>query len=50
VSVFQSFGLEVALSFLLMFTILQLSTGAKQKGIMAGLAIGAVVGCRFSRD
>lgn len=40
----QSFGLEVVLTTLLMFTILSVATGAKEKGITAGLAIGAVVG------
>lgn len=40
----QSFVLEVILSALLMFVILSVSTGAKEKGIMAGAAIGAVVG------
>jgi len=39
----QSFALEVVLTLFLMFTILQVSTGAKEKGITAGLAIGAVV-------
>jgi aquaporin NIP len=29
---------------MLMFTILSVSTGAKEKGITAGLAVGAVVG------
>ena len=32
------------LTFLLMFVILNVSTGAKEKGIMAGAAIGATVG------
>ena len=40
----QSFILEVILTFLLMFVILNVSTGAKEKGIMAGSAIGATVG------
>ncbi|MCA8986902.1 MAG: aquaporin [Planctomycetaceae bacterium] len=39
----QSFVLEVVLTFLLMFVILNVSTGAKEKGIMAGAAIGSVV-------
>ncbi len=43
-SVGQSLGLEVVISFFLMFTILNVSTGAKEEGITAGLAIGAVVG------
>lgn len=40
----QSFILEVVLTFLLMFVILNVSTGAKEKGIMAGAAIGGTVG------
>lgn len=43
-NVWQSFSLEIILTFLLMFTILSVSTGAKEKGVMAGAAIGAVVG------
>lgn len=43
-SVWQSLVLEIVLTFLLMFTILNVATGAKEKGISAGLAIGAVVG------
>jgi aquaporin Z len=39
----QSFVLEFILTLLLMFTILSVSTGAKEKGITAGLTIGAVV-------
>ena len=39
----QSFILEVVLTFLLMFVILNVSIGAKEKGIMAGAAVGAVV-------
>lgn len=40
----QSFVLEVLLTLFLMFVILSVSTGAKEKGIMAGVAVGAVVG------
>jgi aquaporin NIP len=40
----QSFLFEVALSLLLMVVILCVSTGAKEKGIMAGVAVGAVIG------
>ncbi len=40
----QSFVLEVILTMLLMYTILGVSTGAKEKGITAALAIGATVG------
>jgi len=39
----QSFVLEVLLTWLLMFVVLNVSTGAKEKGIMAGAAIGSVV-------
>ncbi len=39
----QSFVLEVVLTLLLMFVILSVSTGAKEKGIMAGVAVGAVI-------
>lgn len=39
----QSFVLELILTFILMFVILNVSTGAKEKGITAALAIGGVV-------
>ena len=39
----QSFVLELILSAILMFVILGVSSGAKEKGITAGLAIGGVV-------
>jgi aquaporin Z len=39
----QSFLLEVALTGLLMFVILAVSTGAKEKGITAGIVVGAVI-------
>jgi aquaporin NIP len=39
----QSFIFEVLLTFMLMFVILNVSTGAQEKGIMAGAAIGGVV-------
>lgn len=39
----QSFVLEVMLTLMLMFVILSVSTGAKEKGTMAGVAIGAVI-------
>lgn len=41
--VYQSFVLEVVLTFFLMFVILNVSTGAMEKGIMAGVAVGAAV-------
>jgi aquaporin NIP len=40
----QSFVLEVILTFLLMLVILSVSTGSKEKGITAGVAIGAIIG------
>jgi aquaporin NIP len=40
----QSFILETVLTFMLMLVILSVSTGAKEKGITAGIAIGAVIG------
>ena len=42
--VMQSFALEIILTAILMMTILCVSIGAKEKGITAGIAIGAVVG------
>jgi aquaporin Z len=39
----QSFILELVLTFILMLVILSVSTGAKEKGITAGVAIGAVI-------
>lgn len=40
---FQSFVMEAILSLILMFVILSVSFGAKEKGIMAGVAISAVI-------
>ena len=42
-SAMQSFILEVILTAILMLVILSVSTGAKEKGITAGIAIGAVI-------
>jgi aquaporin NIP len=39
----QSFILETVLAFFLMLTILNVSTGAREKGVTAGIAIGAVI-------
>ncbi len=39
----QSFILEVVLTFFLMLVVLSVSTGAKEKGITAGIAIGAII-------
>ena len=40
----QSFILEIVLTGLLMFVILNVSTGSKEKGITAGIAVGAMIG------
>ncbi|MBI3607577.1 MAG: MIP family channel protein [Nitrospirae bacterium] len=40
----QSFILETLLAFFLMFVILNVSTEAKERGMMAGVAIGGIVG------
>jgi aquaporin Z len=40
---FQSFVLEAILTFLLMFVILSVSTGSKEKGVLAGVAVGSVI-------
>ncbi len=42
-SALQSFGLEFLLTALLMLVILNVSVGAKEKGITAGIAIGGVI-------
>ncbi len=39
----QTFILETILTTILMFVILNVSTGAKEKGMMAGVAVGAVI-------
>jgi aquaporin Z len=40
----QSFVLEFILTLILMFVVLSVSEGPKEKGILAGVAIGAIVG------
>ncbi|MFY7950945.1 MAG: MIP/aquaporin family protein [Armatimonadaceae bacterium] len=40
----QSFTLELFLTWFLMLAVLGVSTGAKEKGITAGIAIGAIIG------
>jgi aquaporin Z len=40
----QSFFLELILTAVLMFVILSVSTGAEEKGITAGIVVGAVIG------
>ena len=42
-SVMQSFIMEIVLTAILMLVILSVSTGAKEKGVTAGIAIGAVI-------
>src|SRR4029077_16307214 len=39
----QSFMLEIILTGLLMFVILGVSTGAREKGITAGIVVGSVI-------
>jgi MIP family channel proteins len=39
----QSFWLEAILTFILMFVILSVSTGSKEKGLLAGVAVGSVI-------
>jgi MIP family channel proteins len=39
----QSFVLEAVLTGILMFVILSVSTGPKEKGLMAGIAVGGVI-------
>lgn len=39
----QSFVLEIVLTWFLMTVILGVSTGAKEKGLLAGVAVGAVI-------
>src|SRR2546426_5985560 len=40
----QSFVLEIILTWFLMLVILSVSSGSKEKGITAGIAVGAVIG------
>ena len=46
----QSFLLEIVLTGLLMFVILHVATGSRESGLMAGIAIGGVIGleCAFA--
>jgi aquaporin NIP len=43
-SVWQSFILEILLSFILMFVIFRVSTDAKEKSLIAGVAVASTVG------
>ncbi|HEV2292869.1 MAG TPA: aquaporin [Tepidisphaeraceae bacterium] len=42
--VLQSFALELILTAMLMFVILNVATGPKEVGVMAGIAVGGVIG------
>jgi aquaporin Z len=39
----QSFVLELILTLILMFVVLSVSTGSKEKGVLAGVAVGSVI-------
>jgi aquaporin NIP len=39
----QSFTLELILTFILMLVIIRVSTGSKEQGLFAGIAVGAVI-------
>jgi aquaporin Z len=39
----QSFLLEAILTFILMFVVLSVSTGSRDKGVLAGIAVGSVI-------
>jgi MIP family channel proteins len=39
----QSFVMEAVLTLILMFVILSVSSGSKEKGVLAGVAVGAVI-------
>src|SRR5690348_3502617 len=43
-SAWQSFALEAVLTALLMLVILNVSTGPKEIGVMAGIAVGGIIG------
>jgi aquaporin NIP len=42
-SILQSLALEILLAFFLMFVIINVSVGAKEKGVIAGIAVGGMV-------
>lgn len=44
ISILGAFIFEVILTFMLMFVIVHVSEGAKEKGLMAGVAVGGMVG------
>jgi aquaporin Z len=39
----QAFVMEAVLTFILMFVVLSVSSGAKEKGVLAGVAVGSVI-------
>jgi MIP family channel proteins len=43
IALWKALLIEIVITFLLMFTILNVSTGHQEKGIMAGVAVGAVI-------
>ena len=43
VDIWRAFVLELLLTFFLMLVIINVSTGSKEVGVMAGIAIGGVV-------
>ena len=44
ISILGAFFFELILTFFLMFIIIHISTGAKEKGLMGGVAVGAIIG------
>jgi aquaporin Z len=44
IEIYRAFVLEVILTFILMFVIIHIATGAKEKGLIAGAAVGATIG------
>ena len=46
----QSFVLEAVLTALLMFVILSVSVGSKEKGLMAGIAVGGTIALEWLRN
>ena len=42
-ALFQSFVIEFVLTMILMFVILSVSTGSREKGLMAGVAVGSMI-------
>lgn len=44
ISTLKAFAFEVVLAFFLMFVIIHVAVGAKERGLMAGVAVGGTVG------